>query len=291
MTTKVKGDSAVIGIGHWGKNIVRELSSLTNLSSYAAKGNPETVAWMNTHASHVKHKTLLEIAEDADITTVFIATPIATHADIASQMLDAGKHVFVEKPLAENVSGAEKLVTLAHIKQCSLMTGYLLLYHPIYQELKKQIAGQPISRVECVWEKYGSFGESIELNLLTHHLALAYDLLGVPHAGHYTKRDAYTTACDIIETELMYKDCVVESRINRVSNTKMHRITVEVPQAVYCWDNTTLTKNGELVLQNFTQPLALELAAFLASVVHHTQAPSSGGFGARVLQIHELLAQ
>lgn len=69
---------------------------------------------------------------------VFVHTSTATHYQVVSELLNAGVHVCVDKPLAENVQDAERLIELAARKNLTLMVGFNRRFAPLYQQLKSQ---------------------------------------------------------------------------------------------------------------------------------------------------------
>ncbi len=280
--------TAIIGIGRWGKNVARELADQSALIAYASHGSGENEAWAASSIPTAKKMTVEEICADKDIQAVAVATPINTHAEIVRALLTAGKHVLCEKPLAEDSATAFELSTLAQERGVNLVTGYVYLYHPAYQELKKRIAGKQISRIEFVWKKHGTFKETIQLNLLTHHLALALDLVGKPESGKILRCEANVSACDIIEVQLTYPACEVTSLIDRVSQEKMHTMTVHAGSETFIWEGTQL-RDATGVFEHRDMPLELEVSAFLDVVEGGTVPQTAGDFGARVLEIHEML--
>lgn len=280
--------TAIVGIGRWGKNVARELAEESELVAYVSHGAAENEAWAATSIPTAKKLTLEEVCASKDIQAVGVATPIATHADIVRSLLTAGKHVLCEKPLAENSATAYELSALAQARTLTLVTGYVYIYHPAYQELKKSVAGQKISRIEFVWKKHGTFQESLELNLLTHHLALALDLVGKPASASVIRREANVSPCDIIEVRLTYPSCEVTSHIDRVSQEKIHTMTVHAGKNVYVWEGTQL-RDSRGVFEHRDMPLSLEVRAFLDAVERGAPPQTAGDFGARVLEIHEML--
>lgn len=280
--------TAIIGIGRWGKNVARELADQSELVAYASHGSGENEAWAASSIPTAKKMTVEETCADKEIQAVAVATPIAAHAEIVHALLSAGKHVLCEKPLAENAATAFELSKLAATKSVQLITGYIYLYHPAYQELKKKLAGQKISRVEFDWKKHGTFKESIELNLLTHHLALALDLVGKPKSAKIVRREAHETPCDIIDVQLSYPSCEVISHIDRVSQDKSHTMTVHSGDNTFVWDGTQL-RDSSGTFEHRDMPLSLEIGAFLSAVEGVGTPQTAGDFGARVLEIHEML--
>lgn len=275
--------TAMIGVGRWGTNVARELGAASELVYFASKES-------GADLPGAKRASVEEICADSAIEAVAIATPIATHAEIVRKVLESGKHVLCEKPLAETSAEAHALAQLAHDKGLTLMTGYVFLYHPVYQELKRFMQGTTPTRVECVWKKYGTFTESIEMNLLTHHLSLACDLLGIPEAAAITKREAGETACDRIEARLSYKEREFVSTIDRLSQEKTHAVTATFEGgSTLTWNDTKLFRNEELIFESADTPLALEIRAFLDASAGGATPLTAGDFGARVLEIHEML--
>jgi len=279
--------TAILGVGRWGKNVARELAAQSELVAYAQRGEADNGV---TEIEGVEKMSTAQICDRTDIQAVWIATPIDTHADIARVMLESGKHVMCEKPLALEAAGAEALASLADEKGLTLATGYVFLYHPVYQEMRRLLASDTIASVECEWNKYGTFAESIEMNLLTHHLSLSYHLLGMPQSGTYVSREAGETPCDKLITELVYDNASFMSRINRLSQTNEHRIEVRTHSGItYEWIGQTLKKDGAVIFESADQPLTREVAAFLASISGGSTVITAGRFGADVLRIHELL--
>lgn len=282
-STRVK--TALIGVGRWGAHVARELQARDALVAYANQSGARAEA-----LDAVPLYTLDEMVNSTDIEAVWIATPIETHAEIAQAMLEAGKHVMCEKPLATTAATAAGLAQGAQSKGLVLATGYVFLYHPVYEELKRRLAGKQITSLDLEWKKHGTFGETIELNLLTHHLAIAYDLLGMPARGTFEQREAVETNCDRVITRLHYPNAACISRIDRASDEKIHRISIMSGAETFLWDGQRLFEGETLVYESPDQALAREVDAFLSAIRDGAQLTTHGTFGAEVLKIHELLS-
>lgn len=126
----------VIGTGHWGTNIIKTLQTL-EACSVVATATRDYVKICKRHKP------------DA----VVVATPAATHAQIALDCLKLGAHVFIEKPLALHISDVEKILATAKQYQRQIFVGYLHLYNPAYQAFKKTVLrlGQ-LERLEIIGE-------------------------------------------------------------------------------------------------------------------------------------------
>ncbi len=275
--------TAIIGVGRWGMNVARELDARSELVYFASKQSTPSLA-------HARRATVEEICADSSIEAVAIATPVPTHADIIRAALEAGKHVLCEKPLTATSAEAHALAQLASEKGRVLMTGYTLLYSPAYQEFKRLLQEKRSVRIECIRKKYGTFTDTIENALLTHYLSIAYDLLGTPTTAAVKNREAVETACDRIEISLAYPECEFTAYIDRVSKEEVHTVTATFEDGTsLVWSDTKLYKDGEVVFESPDTPLAEEIRVFLEAAAGGAAPQTAGDFGARVLEIHELL--
>jgi len=289
--------TAIVGIGRWGGNIARELAKISDLRAYVSSGSSENIAWAKEHIPSAERVTLEDICSDTSINAAVVATPIKTHERITHILLTAGKHVLVEKPTAESSTAAARLAHQAAERNLVLATGYVFLYHPVYEELRKRVSRSSIRSISCTWKKYGTFGENIAYNLLTHHLALAYDLLGMPLSGTLKRGRAVKSDCDQIDVTLEYKSATFTSSIDRLSEERKHVIEITTnDNRLFVWDGDTFTitennKPPHAIYAVSEQPLAREIQTFLTAVETENLARlrTHGLFGACVLEIHEKL--
>ncbi len=126
-----KTNIAVCGAGNWGKNLVKHFHELGALKAICDKRKPLVESLASVYREATLTTSFDHILADASIQAVAIAAPTLHHYSLAKQALKAGKHVFVEKPLALKVSHAEELCALARQEKRKLMVGHLLLYHPV----------------------------------------------------------------------------------------------------------------------------------------------------------------
>ncbi len=130
---------AVIGCGVWGRNIVRNFYNLGVLE-IVCDIDEENLKKVTEQYPGVKvTRDFHEIINNPEITAVAVVTPSHTHYKMVHAMLDAGKHVYVEKPISTVAQEAEDLTQVAHEKGLVLMVGHLLLYHPAVNRLKMLI--------------------------------------------------------------------------------------------------------------------------------------------------------
>ncbi|MCA9179909.1 MAG: Gfo/Idh/MocA family oxidoreductase, partial [Planctomycetales bacterium] len=136
---------AHIGYGHWGKNIARNLAELGCLAAVVDTNHKAAENAANSLGARVS--TVANVLADPGINAVSIATPAANHFEHAWAALAAGKHVFVEKPLALDIEGAKQLCELANAKGLVLMVGHLLRYHPGFVRLCELVTEEKLGRL------------------------------------------------------------------------------------------------------------------------------------------------
>ena len=138
----------VIGCGHWGKNIVRNLATLGALGGIADQNPARAQELAETYGVSVV--SLDDAICAPKYPAVAIATPVITHDELVGAALDAGKDVFVEKPMALTRASAEKFLALAKKKSAVLMVGHLLRYHPAFMKLLEQVQSGAIGKVRHI---------------------------------------------------------------------------------------------------------------------------------------------
>lgn len=148
---------AQIGYGYWGKNLARNFAELGYLTSIVDP-NPHAAS-AGAAACKVRAASFEEVLADRSIHGVSIASPAEMHFAHAEAALLAGKHVFVEKPLALEVTDAEALCTLAEQRGLTLMVGHLLQYHPHYIMLRQMVRAGELGRLLYVYSNRLSLGK------------------------------------------------------------------------------------------------------------------------------------
>lgn len=130
---------AVIGCGNWGKNLVRNFHNLGHLDIVCDQNEDSLQALAKLHPDIRITTDYQMVLDNPHIYGVVIATPSHTHYPLAKQAIMAGKHVYVEKPVATNSQHTIELFTLAEEMERILMVGHLLMYHPVINRLRQLI--------------------------------------------------------------------------------------------------------------------------------------------------------
>ena len=138
---------AVIGCGVWGRNIVRNFYNL-NVLDTVCDIDEENLKKVTEQYPGVKvTRDFNDIINNQSITGVCVVTPSHTHYKMVKAMLEAGKNVYVEKPISTVAEEARDLTNLAHEKGLVLMVGHLLLYHPAVNRLKMLIEEGALGKI------------------------------------------------------------------------------------------------------------------------------------------------
>jgi predicted dehydrogenase len=149
------------GLGYWGPNLARNLDDLPGLRlAWICDRNEAALERVATRFPEARRTTRFEdLLEDDGLTAVAIATPVVTHFELAREALVAGKHVFVEKPLALSSTLGEQLIALAEERGLVLMPGHLLLYHPAVAKLKELVASGELGHFLYVYGNRQNLGQ------------------------------------------------------------------------------------------------------------------------------------
>ena len=129
----------VVGLGYWGPNLARNFAGVPGCElRWCCDDDPAARERVVARFPDVRFTgDLDELLGDEELDAVALATPVPTHAALACRVLEAGKHCFVEKPLAQSTADAERAIEAARGARKTLMVGHLLEYHPGVRKLKE----------------------------------------------------------------------------------------------------------------------------------------------------------
>ena len=206
---------AQIGVGYWGKNLLRNFYAIpTCRVMVVCDADPEARQFVNERYPDVAiAKDFKEVLARDDLDGVVIATETPTHFSIARTALENGLHVFVEKPMAEQVSEAETLVDLSDQTGCHCMVGHLLLYHPAFNYVEELIQNGTLGDIYYMYSVRVNLGivrqhENALESLAPHDLSVALAFLQqqpvavAVHAQAYLQPDV----CDVAFSTIFFED-------------------------------------------------------------------------------------
>ena len=187
---------AQIGLGAWGQNLVRNLDALAELSWICETGDERRATFARRFPNAIATGSYEELLADPDLEAVVIATPVPTHYALAKQALEAGKHVFVEKPPAMRAAEMEELVAISEDRGLVLMPGHLLLYHPGVRKLKELVDTGDLGDVLCIYGNRQNLGtirkdENALWSLGVHDLSVILHLVGEEPSEAWAQGNAF----------------------------------------------------------------------------------------------------
>jgi predicted dehydrogenase len=171
------------GVGGWGRNVARVVGELADHAWICDTDQERRTQYAARYPQARVTAAFEDLLSDDAVEAVVIATPVPTHHALAKQALEAGKHVFVEKPPAMRTAEMEELVALAEERDLVLMPGHLLLYHPGLRAVKELVDSGGLGEVACVYGNRQNLGvirsnENALWSLGVHDLSVILWLLG-----------------------------------------------------------------------------------------------------------------
>ena len=210
---------AQIGCGYWGPNLLRNFSSLPACSvKYVVDASAERRAFVETHFPRTRavdaHTTVLS---DPEVTGIVIATPAGTHFQLAKEALLAGKHVFVEKPLATAVTEVDELEKLAKERSLVVMAGHTFIYNAAVRYVKKLLDTGELGEIRYIYSQrlnLGRIRSDIDAlwNFAPHDISIIQYWLGdpVPISVHRVGMDFIQKGVDdVVFLSIVYPQKVI----------------------------------------------------------------------------------
>ncbi len=283
------------GLGYWGPNLARNFDELAEL------------AWLCELDPDLRERFALryprarltadfdELLADAELDAVVIATPVVTHYELARCALEAGKHVFVEKPPALAAAEVEELVALAEERGVALMPGHLLLYHPGVRRLKQIVDSGELGDILYLYGNRQNLGqvrkdENALWSLGVHDLSVILHLVGEEPVEAWARGESYLTPGveDVVFCYLRFPSGVAaHMHLSWLDPHKMRKMTVVGRDRMAIFDDMELerkitvfdkapeqptgtygewrTRTGDIYSPKIpnTEPLRLECAHFV----------------------------
>jgi predicted dehydrogenase len=313
----------VVGLGYWGPNLARNLAAIPGCE----------LAWLCDASEQARAEQALrfpgartsaeidELLADPQLDAVVLATPVPTHAELAVAVAGAGKHCFVEKPLATNVTDAQRAIDAADAAGKILMVGHLLEYHPAVARLKALIDDEELGSLFYVYGNRLNLGklradENALWSLGAHDVSVALHLIGEEpevcsaHGAAYVRENVQ----DVVFCYLRFPSGVVahlhlswldphkERRLTVVGSRRMATfddMLIEGKLTVYDkgFDEDTrswgeyIARSGDIFSPRIpnVEPLRLECEHFIECVRSGATPRSDGASGLRVVRVLEAL--
>ena len=314
---------AVVGLGYWGPNLARNFDALpdADLRWVVDSSEDQRKRLHGRFPGARQTGSLDEVLADAEVQAVVIATPVPTHADLARHCLEAGRHVLVEKPLAQSVSDAESVVAAARDAGRTLMVGHLLEYHPGLEQLKDLADSGALGKIHYIYGNRLNLGklradENALWSLGAHDVSVVLRLAGeepveCSAAGQSYMREGVE---DVVFCFLRFPSgLVAHLHLSWLDPHKERRFTVVGSKKMATFDDMELERKltvydkgfdedfrnyGEYIARTGDvwsprvpndEPLRIECRHFLQSVRDGSEPRSGGESGLRVVRVLETL--
>jgi predicted dehydrogenase len=323
----------VIGYGYWGPNLVRNFSESSEMQVVAVSDLDEARlrnARLRYPAIEVttSHKTLFA---NRDIDAIAIATPVSSHFDLAMQALQAGKHVFVEKPLTESSVQAQQLIEEADKRGLILHVDHTFIYTGAVRKMHELVTKRELGELlyyDSVRVNLGLFQRDVNViwDLAVHDLSIldfvfpfrvtAVSACGLSHVPGKPANIAYLTL-------FMENNCIGHIHVNWLAPVKVRRTLVGGSRKMIVYDDLEPSEKIKvydkgLVLSNErtdereeiyhtqvgyrtgdmwapqldgAEALRLEAEHFYRCISHGEMSISDGRVGLRVVRILEAASQ
>jgi predicted dehydrogenase len=239
----------VVGLGYWGPNLLRVLAEMADVR----------VKWIcdlerqrldrfgRRYPASAATRRVDDLFEDPEVDAVFLATPVFTHFDLASRALRAGKHTFVEKPLAPSGEMAEALRVLAQEQDLRLMCGHTFIYSPPVRALKRLLDRGRLGTVFFISSSRVNLGlhqpdVSVVWDLGPHDFSiLLYWLDEMPSSVRAVGRDSIVHGIpDVAFITLAFPSGIVASvELSWLAPSKLRRTVVVGSEKMVVYDDGT----------------------------------------------------
>jgi predicted dehydrogenase len=240
----------LVGHGYWGRNLARTFAELAELT-WLCDAQPDALKDSAVRYPRAQTTTSFDdLLSDPELDAVVVATTASGHYELSKRALEAGKHVFVEKPPAETEANAEDLIATAEANGRVLMPGYLLLYHPAVQTLKRLVDSGELGEVLYLYSNRVNLGrirtdENTVSSLGVHDLSVILYLLAEEPSECWAHGSSYLTPGieDVAFCYLRFPSGkVAHMHLSWLDPHKMRRITVVGKEKMVVFDDMELER-------------------------------------------------
>ncbi len=319
----------VAGCGYWGPNLIRNFSALPDCRvKTVCDPDEKRLAHMKSlYPATATTRNFDDLVGDKEIDAIVVATPVHLHFELAKKALQAGKHAFIEKPMAPSAAQCHELVELASKKKLTLMVGHTFIYSTPVRRIKEIIGTGDIGEIQYISSRrlnLGLFQKDINVawDLAPHDIAIILYLLGKPPISVNCQGKAHINKDieDVTNMSLNFSNgafatihsswldpnkvremIIVGSRRMIVYNDneplekiKVYDKRVEAPPHYDTFAEFQYSYHyGDAYIPYLKQvePLKVETQHFLDSIRKGTKPETSGLEGLRVVQILEASSQ
>jgi len=210
---------AQIGVGYWGPNLLRNMvaNKRCKVSMVVDKSNERQDYVRGLYPAINVTSDIEEVFQNPEIEAVVIATPVASHFDMAIKALESHKHILVEKPMARSVTEVEKIGSLAREKNLVAMAGHTFLFNAVVRYVKKLIDSGELGDIRYIYSQrlnLGRIRSDVDAlwNFAPHDISIIQYWLGDPTPVSVVKRGVdyiQKGIDDVVFVNIMYPNKVM----------------------------------------------------------------------------------
>jgi predicted dehydrogenase len=255
---------AIVGLGYWGPNLARNLARSGELAWACDLSAENRARYAPMYPEARFTADVDELLADETLDAVAIATSVPTHHPLGMRVLAAGKHLFVEKPLALSVAEARELVEAAEAADRRLMVGHLLLFHPGLRAVKQLIASGELGTLRYLYGVRVNLGviradENALWSLGAHDIAVLLDLVGERPSELQARGESYVRPGveDVVFGYLKFPSGVVAHlHLSWLDPHKTRSLTVVGSDKMVVFDDMESDRKVTIYDKGITQPRA-----------------------------------
>lgn len=329
MTKPKNINIGVIGCGYWGPNLIRNINNSSNANlAWVCDLDAKRLDAITQLYPHVKKTTdFNELLNDDQLDAVVIATPVRSHHFIALECLRNGKHVLLEKPIANSAEQAEELIAIAKENNLTLMCDHTYCYSSPVKKIKELIKDNTLGDIlyfDSVRINLGLFQEDVNVawDLAPHDLSILFSIFdeyplslsatGACHSGNKIENISYIN--------LYYpNNMIAHIHVNWLSPLKERKIMIAGDKKMLVWDDLNQNevikiydkgigiekvsddaekrkfmisyRTGDVFSPklNASEPLSLVIDEYVNSIIENRKPATDGVDGLNVLKVLEAI--
>jgi predicted dehydrogenase len=324
--------AALVGTGYWGPNLANAIERTGKAILHRlCDADPHNLSALARRYPHTRTSSDIgEVLQDASVDAVFIATPTATHYELGRRVLEAGKHVLIEKPLTTNSQAAATLVRIAEERRCVLMVGHVFEYNAAIRAVADLIGSGELGEIYYMSFERTNLGPvrtdvSALWDLAAHDASIMCDFMGAAPVSVTASGQSYLNPGidDVVFATFLF-ECGAAAHVHAswLNPNKVRQVTVvgsrkmavcddlDLRQPVRIYDKgvglpplseitgsflqhkTLIVDSGAMIpVIQATEPLLTEVDHFFDCILSGKRPRSDGVSGWRVVRMMEAAAE
>jgi predicted dehydrogenase len=314
----------VVGLGYWGPNVVRNMARVADLAWCCDLSAENRDRYAPQYPQTRFTGDIDDLLTDEALDAVVIASSVPTHHPLGMRALAAGKHVFIEKPLAASAADARELVAAAEKGDRRLMVGHLLLFHPALTAVRDLIRSDELGEIYYLYGNRVNLGvvradENALWSLGAHDVAVLLDLVGERPVEAQARGECYVRpnvedvvfgylkfpSGTVAHLHLSWLDPHKTRKLTVVGSKKMvvfddmetdRKVTiydksVSLPRSTDSYGEYVSVRFGDISIPRIAndEPLRLECQEFVDAIAESRPPRCSGREGLAVVEVLEAM--